>query len=187
MTEDLIYYNKVYSESAEYKKEPTESRYYHIWTDIVKMVSDKEEIIEIGCGSGQLAKLLMMNGKNYYHGFDYSEEAIKIARELNPGKEDFFSVDDIYTFKQGDFDGADVIICTEVLEHLDDDQYLFWILKPGTRIIFSLPDFMCKTHRRAFKSIDEVRDWYSDVNIIKAITHKTKGGNKIFLIDAIVK
>jgi 2-polyprenyl-3-methyl-5-hydroxy-6-metoxy-1,4-benzoquinol methylase len=185
--EDLIYYNKVYAGSTEYRKEPTDSRYHHIWADIVKMLNNTDKIIEIGCGSGQLAKLLMMNGKNYQYGFDYSTEAVKIALELNPDKKDIFSVADIYALMKGDLDDADVIICTEVLEHLDDDQYVFWLLKSGTRVIFSVPDFAHKTHRRVFKSVEQIRDWYSDINIVKAITHQTKGGNRIFLIDAIVK
>lgn len=185
--EDLRYYNEVYSKSVEYRKEPVDSIYYPIWADIVNMINNDDGIIEVGCGSGQLAKLLIMNGKNYKYGFDYSDQAIKIAKKLNQGSEDLFSVADVYALSKGDLDDVDVVICTEVLEHLDDDKYLFEILKPGTRVIFSVPDFIADTHKRVFGSVKEIRERYVNVNIIKSISYNTKFDGKIFLIDSICR
>jgi len=187
MGEDLKYYNEVYSKSNEYRKEPVGSIYYPIWADIVNMTNNTDKIIEVGCGSGQLAKLLIMNGKNYKHGFDYSYQAIKIAKKMNQDNEDLFSVANIYALSKGDLDDFDVVVCTEVLEHLDDDKYLFEILKPGTRVIFSVPDFLSNTHKRVFKGVKEIRDHYPNVNIVKSISHNTKFDGKIFLIDSICR
>ena len=184
MDEDLKYYNEVYSESTEYRKHPSKSRYYHIWRDILSLANTGEAIIEIGCGSGQLGKLLIDNGRNYRSGFDYSEEAIKIAKELNPKNEALFFVQDLYDISHID---AETVICTEVLEHLEDDLRVFKTLREGTRFIFSVPDFWYKSHKRVFKTIQEIEERYTCLEIKRYKKHKTKGGNNIFVVDSIVK
>lgn len=184
MDEDLKYYNGVYSESTEYRKHPSKSRYYYIWQDILILTNISEDIIEIGCGSGQLGKLLIDNGRNYRSGFDYSEEAIKIAKKLNIKNESLFFVQDLYDISHID---AETVICTEVLEHLEYDLHVFKILNSGTRFIFSVPDFWYKSHKRVFKTIEEIEERYACLEIKWYKKHKTKGGNNIFVVDSVVK
>lgn len=74
-------------------------------------------ILDVGCGNGWLANLLIEQGYNVY-GTDASETGIHIANTQNPGR---FFVQDL---TQDDLPPAlqnmqfDTIISTEVIEHL---------------------------------------------------------------------
>lgn len=182
---DLSYYNDVYSKSVEYRKSPENSMYMDLWKAILNLTSNKESIIEVGCGSGQLANLLIKNGRNYLKGYDYSEVAIKIARDINKNYRNRFFIKDIYDMTPSDVD-CNTVICTEVLEHLDDDFALLATLKKETRFIFSVPDFWYKTHKRVFKTFDEIVNRYEMLTIEDYSVFNTKGGNKIFLVESIV-
>ena len=180
--EELQYYNKTYATSSEYRKEPEQSRYYPVWKTILNMLSKEETIIEVGCGSGQLAKLLIKNGFNYCFGFDYSHEAIEIARTINQQRQRFI-VRDVYNIKKP-LD-ADTVICTEVLEHLDDDFHVINILSPGTRFIFSVPNFWYKTHKRVFADSSQIAQRYNQLKINNVFGIHTPAGNIIHLVDSV--
>lgn len=185
--EELEYYNRVYASSEEYRKNPLNSRYINIWKDILRLTDESNEsIIEIGCGSGQLARLLLDNDRNYLYGFDYSQEAIRVAKELNPDYSYLFHVKDIYSLKYEELK-ADTVICTEVLEHLEDDLFVIDILPSGTRFIFSVPDFWYKSHKRVFKSISDIKSRYAGIDMQGFQAHKTPANNTIFLIDSVIK
>jgi len=74
-------------------------------------------ILDLGCGEGIVAQeLTRLLPNTRYTGIDMSEEAIRTARELNPG----------VTFHQQSVldvepptDGTDLVLCVEVLEHLE--------------------------------------------------------------------
>ena len=185
--EELEYYNRVYASSEEYRKNPLDSRYINIWKDILRLTDESNEtIIEIGCGSGQLARLLLDNGRNYIAGFDYSENAIKIAKDLNTQYSNLFSVKDIYKIKYNELK-ADTIICTEVLEHLEDDLFVIDVIPSGTRFIFSVPDFWYKSHKRIFKNILDIKTRYAGLEINNFYVHKTPANNTIFLVDSVIR
>ena len=50
---------------------------------------DDVHILDIGCGNGKMLGYLQKQTKAYIHGFDYSEEAIKTAKELFPKRAEF--------------------------------------------------------------------------------------------------
>ena len=75
---------------------------------------DNKKIADIGCGTGHLLYYLQKEFKfQKATGFDYSPEAIKVAKNLFPAF-DFYEFD-IYQSHEQRFD---VLLCTEVLEHL---------------------------------------------------------------------
>jgi len=184
--EELNHYNQVYATSKEYKKNPNQSIYFSMWKDILSAIDDHEEIVELGCGSGQLANILLSNNKKYLFGIDYSHEAIKLAKYINSENHDLFFVRNIYDIKPGEIK-ADVVICTEVIEHLDNDSHVFEILSPGTRVLFSVPDFWYKTHKRIFKNMDEIKDRYKKIQVFGHKEFITKNRNKIFLVNSQIK
>ncbi|MGZ3811177.1 MAG: class I SAM-dependent methyltransferase [Mucilaginibacter sp.] len=78
-------------------------------------------ILDLGCGNGYLANYLIKQGYNVY-GTDASENGIAIAKKENP---DRFFVQDLSTGKLPDqLKGLhfDVILSTEVIEHLYDPE-----------------------------------------------------------------
>lgn len=183
MKSDLDYYNKAYSESEEYAKEPEDSFYFPMWQKIKNLLSDTERIYEIGCGSGQLAKLI--KNKNYIKGIDYSSVAIDMAKRNNRDVAKRFKVKDIYKITVEDFSDIDTVLCAEVLEHLDDDMFLINIIPSGMRIIFSVPNFMYQTHKRVYPNLDYIKNRYQKLNIKTCDTIQLKNPkSKIYLIDS---
>jgi len=103
------------------------------------MLPKKGEVLEIGCGEGFISEILVKNGCQVT-GIDYSSEAIKKASRL-PGK--YLSVN-LYDYKPRKL--FDWVVCSEVLEHLDDDRLalklMYSWLKPAGKLLLSVPTFM---------------------------------------------
>lgn len=112
------------------------SRYQEIHTLIGKLVGEGK-VLDCGCGLGTLQHFI----KNY-SGFDFSEEAVKLANHPN------VVVGDIYD-KQNYLADYDILVSTEVLEHIDDLKFLSNI-PTGKRIIFSVPNFKDESHLRIY-------------------------------------
>jgi 2-polyprenyl-3-methyl-5-hydroxy-6-metoxy-1,4-benzoquinol methylase len=118
-------------------------------------------VLEIGCGPGQLAQLLADRGVAKYLGFDFSREAIQMARKRCPSLE--FQVADGLTtdsFKTADYE---IVICTEVLEHVQADLELLSRIKPGSRCIMTVPNFPYVSHVRHFVSYSDVTARYGSL------------------------
>lgn len=93
--------------------------------DLAKLVSQAAptNIHELGCGEGHWVLEWMRQGIDA-RGSDFSEKVIALARDnaineqLDPG---VFSVRSIYEITP-EADGADLMVCSEVLEHLTDPR-----------------------------------------------------------------
>ena len=83
---------------------------------VMNKKSDVVRMLDAGCGEGFISNLIYTNCKDVeITGLEYTEEALRIAREMNP----------YITFIQGDIvkmpfasEFFDIVLCTEVLEHL---------------------------------------------------------------------
>lgn len=78
------------------------------------------KILDAGCGEGFISNLIFSNFTNVeIVGLEYTDEALKIARNLN--KEITYIQGDIYQmpFQNRSFD---IVLCTEVLEHLSNPE-----------------------------------------------------------------
>jgi SAM-dependent methyltransferase len=155
------YYDRLYAGSEEYQLAYPDSRYYFVWTVIVDRIRREclGRILEIGCGSGQLARFLLDQGITSYTGIDFSGTAISLASARCP--EGCFLVadarfSDVYAHCK-----RDVIIATEVLEHVEDDLDVVSRFPPGIRCICSVPSFPYESHVRHFSSASEVTDRYA--------------------------
>lgn len=180
---DHKWYDEMYSLSQEYKKEPEDSMYYHIWKKAVSLIK-RERIIDFGCGSGQFAKLLVKKGKRFVKGYDFSKEAIHMARKMNYNIQGQFSVRNL--LKLGKLPAHDLVICFEVLEHIEEDLAVIKKVPKGKRFIFSVPNFEYRSHVRKFDNIDEIITRYSDLVDIKEIYPFDMGNDKIiYLVDSV--
>jgi 2-polyprenyl-3-methyl-5-hydroxy-6-metoxy-1,4-benzoquinol methylase len=135
------------------------SFYFVHWTQVIVLLRkiSSPEILEIGCGTGQLAEYLRDEGYTKYFGFDFSSEAIALANERSGIK--FMQGDalDSSLYKKLHFN---TVICLEVLEHIKQDIKIIKNLSRGTRIIFSVPNFDAPSHVRWFNSEREIKKRY---------------------------
>ena len=107
-------------------------------------ISDFHNALDIGCGTGTLDFYLAEKGVNVV-GIDISKKAIKIAKtnakNLNMANKTKFVVSKFPNRKN--FGKFDLVICTEVLEHLNDDSgainAIFTSLKKNGVCLFSSP------------------------------------------------
>jgi len=77
------------------------------------VVYKSKRVADVGCGTGNLLKFILPYGPATVTGFEYSENALAIARSQLP--EIDFQYLDVYKPTTAQFD---VIFCVEVLEHL---------------------------------------------------------------------
>lgn len=95
---------------------------------------------DIGCGAGELACTLAQ--KDYKGiGIDFSDDALSVANSIKKER-DIPSKN--LSFKKGSLEKlpkhTDIIICCEVIEHLEDDnKFLAEVGKLGEYFIFSVP------------------------------------------------
>ncbi len=109
---------------------------------ILKVVSWKgKRVLDIGCGTGELAYLIAKKGVKEVLGVDYSNEAIAIAQETYQQKNLRYECVDVSSIK----DSFDVITLVGVLEHIDEPFVLLKklkaLLKPKGSIIVTCPNW----------------------------------------------
>ena len=137
-----------------------QSHYYPLFCSVVAEVQKRavRSVVEVGCGAGSLAELLMTRLSVSYRGFDFSRVAVERAARRTGKTDTFFVADALdpgsYRFP---YDG---IVCTEVLEHITRDLDVISMWKSGTVCVCSVPNFDMPEHVRYFRHEDELRDRY---------------------------
>jgi len=114
-------------------------KFYSTMFKIVKPTKP-QKILDVGCGEGFTLVNLSRNkiGKTY-EGVEYSNNSIRLAKKLYPGLN--IKKGDIYDLQYRD-NSFDMVICTEVLEHLKDPQKALRELARVTSkyVLFSVPN-----------------------------------------------
>ncbi|MGO3648237.1 methyltransferase domain-containing protein, partial [Agrococcus casei] len=105
-----------------------------------RVTLNKKKVMDAGVGPGYaLAEVMKRYAPRSVHGIDYSEVAISSCRELMP--EGQFTVGSLYEPLPESYD---VVLCTEVLEHLDNPEAavdrILESLSPGGTAVFTVPD-----------------------------------------------
>ena len=126
-------------------------------------IDSLDSVLDLGCGDGRLSSLLSVS-KNYV-GVDYSNVRIKKAKETYPKRR--FYHDDLHNFvDSNNLRFHDLIVCVEVLEHLEDPKLLLDKLKEkkdkNAIIIGTLPiNLPYVAHLQTWKTSEEVIDHLS--------------------------
>jgi SAM-dependent methyltransferase len=151
------------------------SAYYPLLKEVLKRASDRRvrSILEVGCGSGAFAHLLMDRSTLGYRGFDFSRVAVQRAA-ARTGARDAFFIGDATATASYEGQDYDCVVCTEVLEHIEHDLQAIASWKGGSYCICSVPNFDCETHVRFFSSEDEVRERYGGLIAIESIARIKK-------------
>ncbi len=158
------YYDAVYADSHKYDLVGAQSDYATIWRRIVDLLYERGAtgILDLGCGPGQFAEFVAAHLPGVaYTGLDFSGVAITKARKRCP--QFLFEKRALPTGDFANLPAFDVVVCTEVLEHVEPDRDLLAALPAGTRVIASVPDFDAFGHLRVFRTEDKVRARYGDL------------------------
>ena len=147
----------------EYTQPYQHSVYYPLWKQLILHIDQNDTILDIGCGPAQLSKMLFDHGVKKYTGVDISSQAIEMARKMSPQFK-FIEANIINTeiIEALEFD---TLLATEFFEHITKDLSIFKRLNKLNRkikIIFSVPDFLSKSHVRYFKDQESVLKRYSE-------------------------
>ena len=150
------WYDISYDKTDHYKRHYSLSPYYFLWTVISDRIARAgvDFILEIGCGTGQLACFLRDNGTKQYHGFDFSSK--RIAHAIKTCPEFAFSLQDAFQSNLYTTYNYDAVICTEFLEHVERDVEILNRLRSGALFYGTVPNFPYISHMRHFKSKHEV-------------------------------
>lgn len=122
---------------------------------IKKNITKKSNILEIGCEQGNLLKYLSnkMPEANYY-GTDISSIALEEASQNNKKSNIRFIQNDITNEIPSDLPTIDVLICSEVLEHIPEYrkaiQNISKLVTENTLVVITVP---LEKHKNNIKSV----------------------------------
>ena len=126
--------------------------------DLSVDVGNVKSVLDLGCGNGRLSRLLKPSV--HYVGVDYSSVRIDNAKNAYPQRQ--FHLQDLHEFVElSELDSYDLIVCIEVLEHLEDPRLLLDTIKQKKNndapIVGTVPiDLPYKAHLQTWKTDDEV-------------------------------
>ena len=114
-------------------------------------------LIDVGCGSGRLAKPLSTYLEGSYLGIDVVPELVTFARKLVARPDWRFEVAKGLTIPEAD-QKADMVCFFSVLTHLLHEESFVYlrearrVLKPGGKIVASFLDFRMPSHWYSFEN-----------------------------------
>jgi SAM-dependent methyltransferase len=182
------YYDAAFQNNPRFHLPFYRTSYYPTWLVIVDRLRRYgcERILDVGCGPGQFASLIKDSGFSSYIGIDFSQAATDMARQRTPS----------FEFRTGDVrDPAvyaglefDAIVCTEVLEHVKEDDAVLSCFPEGTRCLMTVPNFPWRSHVRHFDTADSASRRYGgffdglSVTRLKGAANET---DQFFLLDGV--
>jgi SAM-dependent methyltransferase len=114
---------------------------YHILNKLIKKYSkNNAHILDIGCGSGNLLSVLRKNGFTSIYGSDFSQESVDSTNRKFVDQAFRADIKDVTSFDNRKYD---VVICADVLEHIEDDilalRSIYFLLEKDGLLVLSVP------------------------------------------------
>lgn len=172
------FYDYSFEQAPHWRSHYIDSPYYFLWTLIQDRVRRMQPsaVLDIGCGPGQVACLVRDAGVPRYMGLDFSEARIAQARSVCPEYE--FVAESVFESDLLEHWGYDCVILMEFLEHVEDDLSVLARIRPGARVLATVPNFPARGHVRQFADESEVKRRYEklvdDLEVV-AVPANTKG------------
>lgn len=157
----VVYYDAVFAHSHKYAQSGENCEYISIWQRIVNILYDNgsTSILDLGCGPGQFAEFIAAHMPEVrYTGLDFSSVAISQASRRCPNY--LFKKMKLPTTNFLGLPSFDSVVCTEVLEHVENDREILSVIPIGTLIVASVPNFDSFGHVRLFRNKEEVMERY---------------------------
>lgn len=144
-----------------------------------------KSILDFGCGPGYLFKYLNESYNNFsYYGLDFSEDSVKRLKDTQKENKNFKDAYFVSGYPTNIQEKFDVIVCCEVLEHLDDQTLAMItaefkrLLKPKGQLYITVPNnedldlskVMCPDCGGTFHKWQHQRSWNK-----KTITNHFEG------------
>jgi SAM-dependent methyltransferase len=154
------WYDRAFDLSGLWKQHYSESSSYPMFAVIADRLVRRgvRSVLELGCGSGQLAALLRDKGIESYVGVDFSPRRIEQARRVCP--EFLFHPEDILTSERLSQGGYDAVVANAFLEHVEADTRIVERVRPRTLFLGAVPNFPAPSHVRHFTEEAEVAERY---------------------------
>jgi len=135
-------YDQIYDNGA-YKNYFTFNSYTIFEAILAATNWEDKDVLDVGCGEGDLSAMMSFAGAKRVDGIDYSKEAVSLANKKINIENVSFIVEDAYTVK-GRYD---VIVMAGVLEHIDQpfdliDKLVKENLNDGGVIVTASPSFL---------------------------------------------
>lgn len=152
------------------------SAYYPLFVTVLDELKGRNvgNVLEVGCGTGALAHMIMERSKISYRGFDFSPVAIEKAVARTRCPELFYVADATHASSYMEDHDYDCVVCTEVLEHIEQDLEVISHWRRGCQVICSVPNYDSVSHVRIFADESEVCARYQHDIEIEKITRVKK-------------
>lgn len=152
---------------------------WNFFRNLLSLISKKQvdSILDVGCGEGFTLNRLKENGiGKKLEGIEYKKEAIELGKKTYPDIK--ITEGSIYNLPYKD-NSFDLVLCTEVLEHLDDpSKALEELIRVSKKyLVLSVPNepfFM-------FAQFVRGKNWSRFGNDIEHINHWTMFGFPKFI------
>lgn len=115
------------------------------WEWICRHLKKGDRVVELGCGTGWMLTLPLLQAGYDITGVDRDEDSVRYGRQL--ARQIGLPESRLYLGELGDLpQGSDVVIASEVLEHLDDGELvdvlseIHQTLRPGGLLLITVPN-----------------------------------------------
>ncbi len=124
-----------------------------------------KHLLDVGCGDGQIASLLLSQGLGKYTGFDGSQNMVDLAQK-NTGEHVHVEQGFMENWDYPSEPTYDVVLSRLAFHYVEDVRpvfgRIFEALKPGGHFVFSVEHPVITSHQMSMKEGANRKDWAVD-------------------------